>query len=30
MEPVRTVRNQYRGVNAHVNSHWQALTPPNE
>jgi hypothetical protein len=24
MQPVRTIRNQYRGVNAHLHSYWQA------
>src|SRR4051812_24630373 len=25
MGPVRSVRNQYQGINAHLHSHWQAV-----
>ena len=25
MEPMRSVRNQYLGINAHLHSYWQAV-----
>jgi hypothetical protein len=27
MQPVRSIKNQYPGINAHLHSYWQGIKP---